>query len=364
MRRMTDGQTLFIVFAFLYLMECLRWLPESAWLISGHDSGRWKERRISDILRGRGIGAVLTRWFPPLEPSLAVMPWPLIPRDRGLEVIVPGSKSRFIVAWDEVSPQVDETKVRIGGESPMVRFVNATQAAAWGAAVASWKALPAEKRAQAFAKFVQPTLAAEAVEKMGLDLERRTRWLRFNGELILMWLFMGVAVMYWRFGDQWQTLAAVGLLLFFMLQQAILFLFASRAKHGAPVPWRYAKALGILFFPPLAIRAADTFSRLQETIPHPLGCIRLLRDKTWQQTAAEIWRRSRFQPNWPTSPDGADTDVLRKFFQKNKIDIAALEAPSERIPAGGIYCPQCHATYLKADAPCVDCTGVQLRIRD
>ncbi|MCB1209808.1 MAG: hypothetical protein KDK97_10795 [Verrucomicrobiales bacterium] len=361
---MTDGQTLFIAFAFLYLLECLRWLPESAWLVSGHDSGRWKERRILEILRGRGIGAVLTRWLPPLEPAITVMPWPFVPRDSGLEVIVAGSKSRFIVPWDEVSPQVDETKVRIGGESPMVRFVNATQAAAWSEAVTCWKALPTEKRTQAFATFVRPSLDAPAVEKMGLDLERRTRWLRFNGDLILMWLFMGVTVMYWRFGDHWQTLAALGLLLFFMLQQAVLFLLASRAKNGAPVPWRYAKALGILFFPPLSIRAADTFGRLQETIPHPLGCLKLLKEKVWQQTAAEIWRHSRFLPGWPTTTDGADAAAMRKFFQKHKIDIAALETPSDRIPAGGIYCPRCHATYLKADTPCVDCAGVELKTRD
>lgn len=360
---MTDGQTLFIAFAFLYLLECLRWLPESAWLVSGHDTGHWKERRVLDFLRGRGVGAALSRWLPPLDPTLAVMVWPFVPRDSGLEVIVAGSKSRFIVAWDDVSPQVDETKVRVGGESPMVRFVNGAHAQAWSEAVAFWKTLPAEQRPQAFAKFVRPTLDTTAVEKLGLSLERRTRWLRFNGDLILIWLFMGVAVMYWRFGDHWQTLAALGLLAFFMLQQAVLFLLASRAKNGAPMPWRYAKALGILFFPPLAIRAADAFSRLQETIPHPLGCKKLLKDKVWHQTASEIWRQARFQPDWPTAADGADAAVLRRFFQKNKVDISTLETPSDRVPAGGIYCPRCHATYLKSDTPCADCGGVELIVR-
>lgn len=38
---MTDGQTLFAVFALLYLIECLRLVPSTAWMAAGADTSRW-----------------------------------------------------------------------------------------------------------------------------------------------------------------------------------------------------------------------------------------------------------------------------------------------------------------------------------
>lgn len=358
---MTDGQLLFAIFAALYLIECLRWIPLHSWICTGRAGGRWHFRRPSKNFSARGIGAVLLSPLPPFHAHFVAMPWLFVPEREHL-VVRDDNHLAMRIAWEKIAPRVEGSCVIVAGLA-VVRMPSELLAAEWCKRLQEWAVMPESGRENSFFDHAAKTLDAEALKETAAALAGRTRWLHANAGLILFWCFGVVSGVYAWWGETVSLWIALLVLLGLQITQAILFWRATRTADPAfEVPYRFWKALAATLMPQHSVRAADHICRAVSSDPHPLAASLLLEPAEFLVHAGRFWREARFQKSWQST--GAlplEAAALDRFFKASGTDITALEERPDRDHGSGSYCPRCLAQFQPTSGECRDCGDVELR---
>ncbi len=358
---MTDGQLLFAVFAALYLIECLRWIPAHSWICVGSMGGRWRFRHPSKNFAARGIGAVLLAPLPPFRAHFVAMPWLFVP-ERDHLVVRDDNRAATRVTWDKLKPHAEGSSIILDGLA-IVRLPSSSLASGWCARLREWTAMPEGEREKSFLDHAARSLDAEAVKETAAALTERTRLLHANAGLILVWCFGVVSGIYAWYGETPQLWIALLVLLGLQITQTTLFWRATRhANHESKVPYRFWKALSAAIMPQHSVRAADHICRALSLEPHPLAARLLVDPAAFLTHARRFWREARFQKGWQTTGTlTLEAVALDRFFTSSGTDIASLEEAPARDTTSVSYCPRCLAQFQLAAGECLDCDGVALR---
>lgn len=354
---MTDGQTLLAVFVLLYLIECLRLVPSTAWMAAGTGKSGWSTLRPWMRLQIGSGSPLLLSPLPPMQAHALALPWAFVPEQDSLRVRLTDSLS-VNIAWDELAPRVEETLLHLDAVT-RVRLPSKTLAELWQQRLTEWRDLTPEQRRSAFLKHARITLDTQSASKTATETARLTRSLRLCATIHFIWCFGVMSVLYHRFGDSLIVLAAAGVLLLLQFIQSWLFLRSTR-KSAFIIPHRRWRSLGIAFLPQLAMRASDVMNLTTDAEPqHPLAWRGLLDDKRWLQHARQFWRESRYVPGWPQNESlPLEAEALEKFFRHEGIAEGDYDPPATaKLPT----CPRCGAEYQSGISACSDCGGVELR---
>lgn len=354
---MTDGQTLLAVFVLLYLIECLRLVPSTAWMAAGTGKSGWSTLRPWMRLQIGSGSPLLLSPLPPMQAHALALPWTFVPEQDSLRVRLTDSLS-VNIAWDELAPRVEETLLHLDAVT-RVHLPSKTLAELWQQRLTEWRDLTPDQRRSAFLKQARITLDTQSASKTATETARLTRSLRLCATIHFVWCFGVMSVLYHRFGDSLIVLAAAGVLLLLQFIQSWLFLRSTR-KSAFIIPHRRWRALGIAFLPQLAMRASDVMNLTTDGEPqHPLAWRGLLDDKRWLQHARQFWRESRYVPGWPQNESlPLEAEALEKFFRHEGVAEADYDTPATaKLPT----CPRCGAEYHSGISACSDCGGVELR---
>ncbi len=354
---MTDGQTLFAVFALLYLIECLRLMPSTAWMAAGGGKSRWGVIRPWSKLHVAGGSPLLLSAVPPMNAHTTALPWLFVPEENGLHVRLTDDMTT-LVGWDSLQPHAEEATLHLDG-STHVKLTSPALARIWAQRLSEWRKLTPDKRRGAFLNHARTSLDTKAAEKAAHEAAQRSRGLRRMATVLVMWCFGVISALYHRFGDGIIVLSAGGMLLLLQFVQCWLFLRATRSLKEL-VPHRRWRALGVAFLPQLAMRAGDAVSfATDKEPPHPLAWRPLLDDKEWLAHARQFWREARYVPGWSQDiPLSAEAETLRVFFTHEGVAEEDYDPP----PAGKLpTCPRCGAEFKAGTTACKDCGGVKLR---
>lgn len=357
---MTDGQWLFAVFATLYLLECVRWLPLRTVLLSGSGGkGGWTAGEPLPQAQSRGAGAFLLPVLPPMQCHLATMAWPVSPREEGLEVQDDaGTAAR--IPWSSMAVGIEGATLHLDAVT-RARLPSEAAAREWRDRVRAWAAMSQADRERDFQKAAKAALDVERVTDLARGLSDGTKWLRILAAVILVWCFGVITILYRWFGESPLALAAAGILLALQLAQAALFLRVAR-RAQFPVAHRWWKALAIALLPQMSTRAADIVCEAVTLLPHPLAARELLGDEEWTREARRFWREARHPTGAKSgAPLTIEAAALQRFFEKQKIALADLEPPPERAGDARSYCPRCLTVFQIEPGACADCGGVELR---
>jgi hypothetical protein len=109
---MTDGQTLFAVFALLYLIECLRLVPSTAWMAAGAEKMRWSVIRPWMRLQIGGGSPCCSPRCRPCRRMPSRCRGCSFPNKMSLRVRLTDGMSATI-AWDKLSLRVEETTLQL-----------------------------------------------------------------------------------------------------------------------------------------------------------------------------------------------------------------------------------------------------------
>lgn len=355
---MTDGQTLFAVFALLYLIECLRLVPSTAWMAAGAEKLRWSVIRPWMRLQIGGGSPLLLAALPPMQAHAVALPWLFVPEHDVLRVRLTDGMSATL-AWDKLSLRVEETTLQLDAAT-RVRLPTPALAQIWMNRLAEWRDMTPDQRRSAFLKHARISLDVKAAEKTANEAAKHTRALRRLATTHFIWCFGVISVVYHRFGDSLLVLGATAVLLVLQIIQSWLFLRATR-QHTPVIPYRRWRALGIAFLPQLAMRAADGVSlTTDQEPPHPLAWLGLLEEKAWLQIARTFWREARYLTGWSQNEAlPLEAEALHAFFRHEGIAETDYDPPSAaKLPA----CPRCGAEFQTGITVCNDCGGVELRI--
>lgn len=351
---MTDGQSLLLLFAALYFLECLRWLPPRSRLLLGSGT-RWHSRPPFQPMELAGASPVLLAFLPPLQIHLATCPWLVVPAANGLEIQADTKRPPLLLPWDKVAPRPEGRTLHLGG-GLRLRCLGEEHARHLQTLIQGWVPLPQAEREAAFLRHATATLESAPLAEQSAALSRQTRILRLLGSLLFIWTFGVVAGVYRWLGEGVAVLAAAAVLLLLQFTQAVLF---HRAARG--IPHRFWKALVMALLPQHAMRAADPLCDAQaaRTAPsHPLAARALLGDTAWRRLAADLWKKTCYQAG-ATAP--LQRQALETFFQSQDLKPEDLEPAPERQPGSAFYCPGCHAQFQAGATHCRDCGGVALR---
>lgn len=361
---MTDGQLLFSVFAALYLIECLRWIPAHSWICVERAQGRWHFRRPSKNFAAHGIGAVLLAPLPPFRAHFVVMPWLFVPERDHLAVHHEG-RATMRVAWDRINPRTEGGSIILAGLA-VVRMTSESLAAEWCTRLHEWAAMPEMDREKSFLDHAAKSLDAERLKETAIALAGRTRSLRANAALILLWCFGGVSAIYAWYGETPLLWCALLALLGLQVTQAIMFWRATRGTdHRSPVPHRFWKTLSAALLPQHSVRAADHICRAVPVVPHPLAAMLLLDPVEFLADARRFWREARFRKGWQTNDAlPLEAMALAQFFKSSHTGIATLEEGPPHDHTSLSFCPRCLAQFQLAAGECLDCEGVELQAFD
>lgn len=354
---MTDGQTLFTVFALLYLIECLRLVPSAAWMAAGAEKSRWGVIRPWSRLQIASGSPLLLSALPPHQAHTFALPWLFVPELEALSVRLTDSQ-RVTIAWDKLSPQAEESTLHLDAATRL-RLNSPAQAKLWAQRLSEWREWTPEQRHSAFLKHAQATLDTQAAAKTATRAAERTKSLRLLASILFVWCFGVISVIYHRFGDGFIVLAAAGLLLLMQFIQSWLFLRATRGMQPG-IPHRRWRALGIAFLPQLALRAADAVSLAgDDDPPHPLAWHGLIKDDAWLDAARRFWREARYTSGWSQNEAlSVEAEALQAFFRRENIAETEYDPPSaSKLPV----CPRCGAEFQPHISTCTSCGGVELR---
>lgn len=354
---MTDGQMLLAVFVLLYLFECLRLVPSTAWMATGAGKSNWGCLRAWMRLQIGGGSPLLLSPLPPMRAHALALPWLFVPHQDSLRVRLTDSMV-VQIAWDRLAPSVEETTLHLDA-STRVRLPSIALAELWQQRLTEWRGLTPDQRQSAFLKHARTSLDSKSAGEAATEAAQRTRSLRALATIHCLWCFGIISVLYYRFGDSLIVVAAAGVLLLLQFIQSWLFLRSTR-KSPAAIPHRRWRALGIAFLPQLAMRAFDVVNLSTDAEPpHPLAWRGLLDEKRWLQEARQFWREARYVPGWPqNAARSLEAEALQKFFRHEGIAEDEYDPPAvATLPT----CPRCGAEYRSGMTACSDCGGVELR---
>lgn len=357
---MTDGQTLFAIFALLYLVECLRLQPPTLWVAAGWRKSGWKTLRPWARLKVGQSSPLLLSVLPPLPAYTFAHLWLFIPEDAGLRVLI-GESQTVLVPWEQVTPRAEESTLHVDSHTRL-SLLNATLAKVWEKRLGEWRDDAPEGRRASFLKYAADSLDTAKAEETARTSADHTRTLRFHGELLFLWCFGVISAVYHRFGDGPLVLYSAGALILLQFVQAWFFLRAT-ASLKTQMPHRVLRAVGIALLPQASMRAADGVCLAMaetEEPPHPVAWRRLLDEQQWRTMARQFWREARYVPGWMTQTDHlpVTAQALLTFFEQEQIATEVYDPlPSSTLPT----CPRCGAEFQAGVARCQDCGGVELR---
>ncbi len=348
---MTDGQSLLLIFAALYLLECLRWLPPRSLLLLG-SGDRWQFRATFQPVQLAGRSPALLAFLPPLQAQVATLPWLLVPASAGLEIRQDRLRP-LLLSWEKVQPRVDGRSLHLA-PGHRIRCQSEAHARHAQEQVARWIPLTQEARAADFLQHAQTTLEAAPLLERTASITAQTRQLRWLSNLIFVWTFVVLVILYRWLGDTVEMLWATAVLFMLQFTQAILFF-----RRAQGLPYRFWKALAIALLPQHAMRAADHLCDFSSPCPsHPLAARARVGEAAWKKLATQLWNQIRYQPS---ATSDLQSLALERYFAGQELPLTALETVPLQQPGSALYCPGCLAQFQATASHCQDCHGTELR---
>lgn len=349
---MTDGQSLFLLFVALYLLESLRWLPPRSYLLLGSGE-HWQAKQTFQAAEIRGTSPALLSLLPPLQTHIVSLPWQYAPAAAGLEIQPDLKRPSLLIPWSNVKPRAEDQSLHLA-PGQRLRFLSPTHAKHAQQQIQQWIPQSQEERDADFLRYASATLAPAPLAEQVAALSQKTRSLRFIGSLIFLWTFAVLSGLYRWQGDSIAVMIVVAALFVFQWTQAVLFY---RQTKG--LPYRFWKALAVALMPQHAMRAADHLSKPPGTeTPHPLASRGLLSDEAWKKLATSFWRSTRYST---AATADLQSRALTVFLTEQGLSPADLEIVPTRQADSASYCPNCQTQFQAGTQHCKDCGGIPLR---
>ena len=377
---MSQEQSLLVVFAVLYLTECLRWMARNAIAFRAIALGRCRPVLAGLYLGNRQGNFLLLNPFLPLGQIFVCHPWPVSSTERAVysyvsqaltKVGIPSQKQRWVSFANIETVGATANKVLVN-DTVLVRCSSEAQARHLAGLIDRLAALPEAQRGTVLDEAREAALDVPSVRAR--DAYRQsTTTLRALCNLVFVHLFVLTPLAVW-----WQGIART--LLPFLISMGMLLaliLFFFYHSHKTVYPDQKSGRLLQMFrsfvYPIAAIRACDTLSLHLLATYHPLAVARGL---CVPETFEALARRVLLDLHYPRPMDHPDDEAaaterlarmqwratLTRFLHDQHHDVEGwLTTPPEQDPDCISYCPRCHSQYTIAEGTCADCGNTPLR---
>lgn len=368
---MSEVDALFLVLAALYLIQCIHWVAEEAFLFRQTWLGRWRPVALVVHLSGLHRKALMASPLPPLGGVLACSPVeraaPFALAPEGL-ALPDGDKLRY----EELAPKISGSSQLRLDRMHTARLVSAAAARHWAAILRKLAKQAVEKRASTIERAVEAMLDSERIAQEVARCRGHAALLRWHCNVLFVFLFVLAPVAVWLRGLAFTWPVLLAALLVQMWVIGWLFRRAHLRVQPEDSETRFTATATMLLSPMAAVRAGDLLLLDLLSCYHPAAVARVIcRDEQFEALAARSLREAFFP--LPSSNVAADEagwtewwnakwrEALRRFVARHvEQGERFLAAPPAQQDCHS-YCPRCWSQYLNHARECADCDGLPLR---
>lgn len=359
-----DWWWLQIAIAFIYLLECVVWVPANTLMVERRRRG-YRFRLASQAIQLRERSLVLIN---PLTPWRSVYLLPVEPIticDRGvllapMQQLDSAAPDGQLVDWDQIRGVWHEGRcVHLGREIAVVAGDGRAAEALAKSVRSFWECGPVE-RTQRISDREQDRTDPARIRRVVLPADSELVFLQCGVTTLLVMLLLCLPLNLAVEGSA-RTAVLLGCLLAWLL---VITTFWRSRDPGPAMEWK--TLFKMILLPPAAIAAVSLRSRALLLDAEPAALVLalsdgaapdaverfILRDLVWRmramdQRASELLLLVRQRL------------VARLRSQHPHLD-RFITPPDSRDPQSIAYCPRCHAQYVRSLSECVSCHGVEL----
>ena len=379
---MTESQTLILVLAAVYLIECLVWAPRRSIVFRSLLGRAFRSFDAGPLPGLRSTGFLLANPIPPFGTVTFCPWWPLsLSPDAVYSYVAaafnPGSRPEqegSFARFDEITHVAARERDLLVNGRRFLTTGSAGQTRHLATLLSRLKSIPAPRRAAAIEAEIRRMFDPGAIRSRLEEYRRRSRTLRWTGAGLFLYLFaVSPAIIAMR-----GLVVTWGWLLLGVLAFLFMIVWEFSSAHRALYPEargdRWSHVLSMVLAPPAAIRAHDSLAKNLLEAFHPLAAASVLLPRDRYRTLASAFLRDVRFPIHPVHPETADgrqetelwfrtlfDGVVERFVARTEDDSAMLlNSPGPDSIETRAYCPRCLAQFVIEEGECDDCGGRSL----
>lgn len=374
----SDGQTLLLILALLYLTECLIWVKKQSVAFVSVSGRRWRLATPIAWL-GNANGAMLI--LNPLPPPGRIFLSHLLPVSISPAGVCafnsqtlpsgarPATQTGEFVPFPEIAKSGTDGVYLVLNGQKFAKCATPKQAKAIASIIETLRSAKPARRESLLHSWLAKQFDARAATRLWHEAEETIGVIRWACSIFFVVLFVAVPAVVTLYGLERLIIpVAVGILAL-ALQIAFLFFRAHRKLYPAESHERFENTLKMILCPPVSLRAADVLTRnlLAEYSPivvaNVLGCE--------QKFAREFVLDLQHPLKHEVSDDDAAETIgwmsaaqlkacLEHVARDRKTAAKSLLQAAQREGDSVSYCPRCGVQFVVGDGECPDCPGVVL----
>jgi hypothetical protein len=375
----TDGQTLLLILALLYLTECLMWVKKQSVAFVSVSGLRWRLTTPIAWL-GNANGAMLI--LNPLPPPGRIFLSNLLPVSISPSGVCafnsqtlpsgarPAKQTGEFIRFTEIAKSgTDGAHLVLNGHK-FAKCATPKQAKAIASIIEALSTAKPARRESLLRSWLVKQFDARAATRLWQEAEASIGIIRWTCSIFFVFMFVGVPVLVTLYGlEQLIIPLAVGILAL-ALQIAILFFRTHRKLYPVESQERFENMVKMVLCPPVSLRAADLLTRNLLAAYSPIVVANVLGcgQKFARGFVLDLQHPLKHEV---TDDDAAETinwmnaaqlkACLEHVARDRKTAAKSLLQAAPREGDSVSYCPRCGVQFVVgAGDECPDCPGVVL----
>ena len=378
----TDGQTLLLILALLYLTECLIWVKKQSVAFVSVWGLRWRLATPISWL-GNANGAMLI--LNPLPPPGRVFLSHLLPISISPSGVCafnsqtlpsgarPATQTGEFLAFSAIQKTGTDGAYLVLNGQKFAKCATPKQAKALASIIETVSAAKVSKREALVRSWLTKHFDARAATRLWGEAEESIGVIRWACSILFVFMFVGIPILVTLYGlEQLIVPLAVGILAL-AVQIAVLFFSAHRKFFRAESQERLESMVKMIVCPPVSLRAADVLTRNLLGEYSPIVVANVLAGTDGGVEFARDFLRDLQHPlrHEVTDEKAAETiswmnaaqlkACLDHVARDGRVKVERLLQTAQREGESVSYCPRCGVQFVDgAGDECPDCPGVGL----
>ena len=380
----TDGQTLLLILALLYLTECLIWVKKQSVVFVSVWGRRWRLATPISWL-GNANGAMLI--LNPLPPPGRVFFSHLLPISISPSGVCAfnsqtlPSGARPATQTGEFLPFSAIQKTGIDGaylvlnDQKFAKCATPKQAKSLASIIETVRTAKVSKRELLVRSWLTKHFDARAATRLWREADESISVIRWACSILFVFMFVGIPILVTLYGlEQLIIPLAVGILAL-AVQIAVLFFSAHRKLFRPESQERLESMVKMIVCPPVSLRAADVLTKNLLAEYSPIVAANVLAGANGDganQFVRDFLRDLQHPLRHEVTDDAAAETIswmnmaqlkacLDHVARDGRVKVESLLQTAQREGESVSYCPRCGVQFVDgAGDECPDCPGVGL----
>ena len=376
---MSDGQTLLLLLALLYLSDCFLWIKKQSVAFVSPWGRRWRIAKLnSSLANGRG-GLLFVNPLPPLGSVFLshLSPISISPAGicafnlQALPFVGRPAQTGRSLAFSEITGSSTDGAYLLVNNQKFTKFATAKQARAIAELInAARGATPAAREGMLRTYFAKQFAADEAAAILH-EADLAIKPIRTACSILFLFLFVATPILVSMFGLIPLLVPVALVMIILAVDISIMFYGAHKKFYPLESQERIEGVVKMILCPPVSIRATDLLTKNLLSEYSPVVVAALLSGSNAEQfVRAFILDLQHPLSHEVTDENAAEVFVwlaseqlqgclahLKRSGYSTPEKLLAPPAPDEDSVS---YCPRCGCQFVVGYGACPDCPGVGL----